>query len=209
MSGLNKFPDLNELMRFARNFVTERIDSLQKDTIHCLQQPFAPMPAILYCLSTIDLLGALCTGKVLSRDPTTGKRINIDTTGYSKDYMRSFMGYTEQQSDLIIEIFRHKLVHIAQPRPVYRYNNKIVAWQYVHENTPKHLILEDVISTQILYIKSDWHVTIDQIFTLGITQFMQGIRDSVIRHGGYLDRLETDVSLLNNFKKAIEETYTA
>ena len=37
---------------------------------------------------------------------------------------------------------------------------------------------------------------------------MEDIVDSVIRHGGYLDKLETDSTLLNNFKNAIEEVYT-
>lgn len=37
---------------------------------------------------------------------------------------------------------------------------------------------------------------------------MEDIIDSVIRHGDYLDKLETDSTLLNNFKNAIEAGYT-
>jgi hypothetical protein len=121
-TGGSRFADRNELRRFARNFVIERIDSLQKDVMHCIQQPFAPFPAILYCISIIDLLGALCAGQIANKDPRTGKRIHIDTTANSKNYMRNYIGYTEQQSDLIIEIFRHKLVHSAQPRPIFSDN---------------------------------------------------------------------------------------
>ena len=55
----NRFPDQNELKRFARNFTTERINALEKDVNHCLQAPFAPMPAILYCMATVYLMGAL------------------------------------------------------------------------------------------------------------------------------------------------------
>jgi hypothetical protein len=37
---------------------------------------------------------------------------------------------------------------------------------------------------------------------------MLDIRDSVLRHGGYLDQLETNTNMvLDNFEKAIEETY--
>ena len=134
-TGDSRFADRNELRRFARNFVIERFDSLQKDVMHCMQQPFAPFPAILYCISIIDLLWALCAGQIANKDPNTGKKIPIDTTTNSKSYMRNYIGYTQQQSDLIIEIFRHKLVHSAQPRPIFSYNNKIVTWQYHHENT--------------------------------------------------------------------------
>ena len=64
MSITSKFPYKNELRRFARNFVKERVIYLQKDVNHCLQPPYAPFPAILYCLATIDLLEALCAGQV-------------------------------------------------------------------------------------------------------------------------------------------------
>lgn len=206
MSTLNRFPDQNELKRFARNFVKERIESLQKDVIHCLQPPFAPIPAMLYSLATVDLLGALRAGQASKKDPLTGA--NVNTKKNSETYMQLFMGYTQEQTELILEIFRHKLVHLAQPRPLYSYKNKTVVWQYVHENTPNHLILEDLSSPTKFLIKSDWPVNIDQVFTLGITQFVQDIRDSVLRHGGYLDRLETDTTILDNFRKAIEETFT-
>jgi len=36
-SSATRFPNKNELKRFARCFVKERMDSLQKDVIHCLQ----------------------------------------------------------------------------------------------------------------------------------------------------------------------------
>ena len=51
MTTANKFPDTNESKRFARNFL-ERIVSLQRDVVYCLQPPYAPFPAILYCLAT-------------------------------------------------------------------------------------------------------------------------------------------------------------
>jgi hypothetical protein len=204
MSTSTHFPDNNELKRFARNFVTVRISALQKDVNHCLQPPFAPMPAIIWCLATIDLFGGLVAGQASKKDPTTGKSVN--TTQNTQYYLRQFMGYTQDQTDLIIEIFRHKLVHLAQPRNVFSHNGKAVTWQYVHENTSDHLILKD--SPLSIHIKSDWQVNVDQVFTLGITQFMQDIIDSVIRHGGYLDKLETDPNILGNFRNAIEQTYT-
>lgn len=89
------FPETNELKRFARIFVTVRIETLEKDVNHCLQPPFAPFPAIIYCMSTVDLLGALLAGQASKKDPST--RANVDTTQNSKNYVQSFMGYTEDQ----------------------------------------------------------------------------------------------------------------
>jgi hypothetical protein len=209
LTTTSRFPDKNELKRFARNFIKERIDSLQKDVMHCLQPPYAPFPTVLYCLATIDLFGGLLVGQVLDINPITKKRIHIDTAGNLKSYMELFMGYTAQQSELIIRIFRHKMVHLAQPRPIFSHNNKVVAWRYVHENTPDHLILKDSPTDSKIWIKSDWTMEIHQVFTIGISQLMEDIRDSALRHGGYLDQLDINYNnLLDKFEKAIVEAYT-
>lgn len=97
----SRFPNKNKLKRFARYFVKERMDSLEKDVIHCLQPPYAAFPAILYCLSTIDLLGALNAGNAAKKDPNTNK--NIDTTANSKQYMQQYRGYTYDQANIIAE----------------------------------------------------------------------------------------------------------
>ena len=71
-----------------------------------------------------------------------------------------------------------------------------------------HLLIEDLPSNTKYYIKTDWSIDIDQKFTTGIMQMMLDIKDSVLRHGGYLNRLETNTKMvLDNFEKAIEETY--
>jgi hypothetical protein len=97
--------------------VKNRIDSLEKDVKYCVQKPsdlssaaYAPFPALLYCFSTIDLVGSLYEGDA-SR--------SVDTVNNSKKYAQYFMNYTEEQSHLMIQIFRHKLVHLAQPKFVY------------------------------------------------------------------------------------------
>jgi hypothetical protein len=47
------------LFQFAKEFLSNKIDVLQKDIDHCLVAPYAPFPAIIFCLSTIDLLAYL------------------------------------------------------------------------------------------------------------------------------------------------------
>jgi hypothetical protein len=201
----SKFPDKNELKRFARTMVAERMNSLHKDVKHCLDKPYAPFPALLYCMSSVDFLGALVAGQAAQYDSVTAERVR--PTPNSLRYMRDFMGYTEEQSILILEIFRHKLVHLAQPSPSAKHNGKIVAWLYEHHPTHKHLLLENAPKDTKIHIKSDWEIPVDQIFTLGITQFMEDIRDSVYRHGRYLDLLESTLDLQSKFDKAVEEMF--
>ena len=204
--SISRFPDKNELRRFARRFVKERMDSLEKDVIHCSQQPFAPFPAILYCMSTIDLLGALSAGQG-SKKRSKNKQ---ECRYYSKfkELHEQFMGYTDEQASLVADLFRHKLVHLAQPKPCVSYNNNVVAWQYDHDYTTKHLILENASPDAKIQIKSDWSITISQIFTIGIMQLKDDIHDSVYRHGGYLDQFESNTNKLQSmFEKAIIEIY--
>ena len=69
------FKNQTDLLDFARKFLRQRIMSLNKDVKHCLREPYAPFPAILYCFSTIDLLGALYQGQA-------EKKITIRTKAY-------------------------------------------------------------------------------------------------------------------------------
>src|SRR5215212_2354572 len=61
------FSDANEVIQFSREFVKNRINSLEKDVKYCIMEinshiQYAPFPALLYCFSTIDLLGSLLEG---------------------------------------------------------------------------------------------------------------------------------------------------
>src|SRR5206468_9442054 len=116
---------------------------------HCLNEPFAPFPAILYCFSTIEMMGALVEGEASIPppsktyvDPCDGKTKPMGANGASANYMRQYMSYTDEQTCLLMQIFRHKLSHLAQPRPVIKRGGKKIAWQYEHENRDKHLLTE-------------------------------------------------------------------
>lgn len=212
----NHFPTINELKRFARFFIGERISSLKKDVEHCLTEPFAPFPAILYCLSTIELMGALREGEA-SAHPSTTERYIDPCTGESRqfgantpavNYMRDFMNYTDEQVCLIMQLFRHKLAHLAQPKVALNRNGKVVAWQYEHDNSGKHLLLETAPKDSKVKVKSGWEIDVDHIFTISIKHLVEDIEYSVYGHGGYFDKFETDSDLREHFKKAIEEIYS-
>lgn len=117
------------------------------------------------------------------------------------------MDYSQEQVELIQGIFRHKLVHLAQPGPLSLYKGKTVVWQYDHFN-PNHLILESLPPSYVTEIKPGWEEHVDQRFTLGINQFVQDIRKSVFKPGGYLDKLETEDNIRKQFRIAIQDMYT-
>src|SRR3989344_5642747 len=116
----------NEIITTARNFLKGKIESLKKDSYQCLfKEHPAPFPAILYCFSVIDLMGALYEGNAKSDAPVT-KQAN--------EYMTGVMIYPQNVSDLLQKVFRHKLVHLAQPNPVTIYGKNKYLWDFCHES---------------------------------------------------------------------------
>jgi hypothetical protein len=192
------FTEQNELIRFAKEFVVTRVEAMEKDVSHCLSEPYAPFPAIVYCFSTVDLLGALSAGDASKKAPTSQQSIN---------YMRRFMRYTVEQTKLLMTIFRHKIVHLAQPKAVSDYNGKKVAWRYWHDNVEHHLKLKKLKEPSQLQLTSAWEITADHEFEISIAHFVKDISNSVKEPGGYIHTLSTDTSLQDHFEKAVTEIY--
>jgi len=69
------FSEQRELIKYARKFLSDRINSLENDVRRCISEsgPYAPapFPALLYCFATIDLLGALYSGNAARNAPTS------------------------------------------------------------------------------------------------------------------------------------------
>jgi hypothetical protein len=195
---MKNFSDINELKNVAKSFLRERTNALYKDVVHCLNPPFAPFPAIVYCFSTIDLLGALSEGNA-SRSASTAYQ--------AKQYMIKFMRYPQIAADLLMGIFRHKTVHLAQPKAVVYLDGKWISWGYSHNDASKHLKLTPVSGVSPLQPSSKISIPIDHSFEISIIHFARDIADSVHGTAGYLQKLETDSGLQNNFDKAYGEIF--
>jgi len=174
----------NEIITIARNFLKERTDSLKKDCDHCLFRDHpAPFPALLYCFATIDLLGALYVGDASDKAKTADK---------SFQYMTGIMRYPEQAAKLLQKVFRHKLVHLAQPNPVTKYDNKKYLWWTCHEvNRRLHLKIEKTSKES------------EFVFRVSIGAFVEDIIDSIWSSNGYFDQLIKNTgNFQRNFKEA-------
>jgi hypothetical protein len=196
---MRRFAQQTELVRHARDFVGERINSLEKDVDHCLQGQFAPFPALLYCFASVDLLGALYSGRADNRAPTSQQSIS---------YMTRFMNYTFESADILLNLFRHKLVHLAQPNPVIRRNSEFITWRYHHDDKQHHLKKIQLPPNSKISIASTWDVSLTHEFDISIKDFVRDIKDSVYRPNGYLDTLEKTPHIQDNFELAIEQIYS-
>lgn len=187
--------DKNELVTEARKLLKIRIESLKKDVNVCLNGA-AVFPALLYCFATIDLLGALYSGNADDNAPTTEQ---------SKRCMKEVMLYPEEKTVLLQEIFRHKIVHLAQPRPkvtIKKDNYKNLSihgstyiWGYHHNNREIHFEIKPTEDQKEFY------------FWISIWSLVEDIEDSVFGPNGYLGRLNSDQDSQDNFKKAYNDIF--
>jgi hypothetical protein len=207
---LKVFKNSKSLVDYAYKFIIEeRLTSLQKDVKACLESHRA-FPALLYCFSTIDLLGALYTGYAMEGSKTRGNFKEFVTKFMKNGSSTMREPYTPFQTELLQDIFRHKIVHLAQPKLVVKKDNKLIAWRYEYPNTSGHLALEQISHKKVVrHILTPHDMYYDHIFVISITQLMYDIMDSVIRSDGYYSRLRSNYkSLRENFDQAMDRLYS-
>jgi hypothetical protein len=206
------FDNSKKLIEFAHKFIIdERLPSLQKDVNACLKE-HCPFPALLYCFSTIDLLGAVYPGFAAE---------SSNTRGNFKQYACKFMEngnqrpkhekYSNECVDLIQDIFRHKIVHLAQPRIVIKNKDRLIVWRYEYPESLNHLKLEYIgKKRRVIRNLTPYAIFYDHIFTISITQFVSDIIESVSRdRDGYLATLDSGYKNMQpNFDTAIKEIYS-
>jgi|SRR5918992_2944728 hypothetical protein len=117
--------------------------------------------------------------------------------------------YNSDQIDLLQGIFRHKIVHLAQPKVVIKNKDRYIAWRYEYPDVSNHLKIERRQRTQIKNLITPQILYYDHIFIVSITKLLLDIIDSVIRQpDGYLNKLINNYkSLQSNFDKSIYEIY--
>src|SRR3954468_10663674 len=95
---------------------------------------------------------------------------NVRYEGLASNYMEDFMGYDEEQSTLLQCIFRHKLVHLAEPLlSVIEYKSRRIVWQYNYYNMVNHLIFVPATTTNNnIQIAPNWNIEFDEIFEISI-----------------------------------------
>ncbi len=100
----------------VRSQFEERIGSLEADTNRCFWKieggpGEAYFPPIFYAFATIDYFSSYWAGW---NDPA-GDRTKRQTTRLV-DFMVKYFGYERRASTVAVAIWRHKLMHTAQPR---------------------------------------------------------------------------------------------
>jgi hypothetical protein len=140
---IGAFEDVRALLKHGGILLHHHASDVKSAVAHCLTKEArcaecaspvnlgrsVDFAALLYCFVTIDLLAALYAGAA-ARGAT---QKNMAT------YMREVMRYTDEQVDLLLGQFRHKLVHLARPQAVVHHRGRCITWEYAHGPHRNHL----------------------------------------------------------------------
>lgn len=187
------------LIGYARIVIQGKIDALQNDVGLCLtgikgQYQPAPFTALLACFSFLDLLSAFYGGNASTLASTTA---NV------KNFLKTYFSYSEDQRDLLLSMYRHKLVHLFQPGNVIEYKHHTYSWRIHHSEQSMHLKIWP--STKLINPAPSVRIKLDYIFSISIQDLMN---EMITSSSKYLTDLETNPDLQTKFEKAIEQIFT-
>jgi hypothetical protein len=198
------FEDDIDLMHFADDFIVkDRLNSLENDVNRCLPTAkleaaeYAPFPALMYCFSIVDLLGSLYAGNA-----RTG-----NTTKNAERYMEKYMNYPNDKLCLLQKIYRHKTVHLSQPKFAMLHNKQIIAWKHEEGVTSRHLTIDPTPGyvnipgrTSKIYCNAQ--------YVISIVTLKDDIKNSVARSpDGYIEDLRNNNDLQSKFVTAINQIF--
>ncbi len=201
----------SDVVRFAKSFIRGRTRGFEKDISVCLTNGVhgkpAYMPALMTCLSFLDLLSGLYAGDVSNHGREHFLRL-IESFAPAGRY---------QKYDLkvLYVAFRHKLAHLGHPAfvldtakdPRLAEQSLLLSWRISSEAHEPPIRLEKLQRSRLIRKRPvPYKVRVDHYMHISIRTLAD---DAVEMANSYLRRLEDDVVLWKKFRGCIGEFYQA
>lgn len=206
------FKDRHELVSYAHKFVNNRIEVFRKDLSICLKADakgrHAYMPALITCISLLELFSGLYIGKL--------KYIGLK--GIIK-YAEKFMDSNDYSSDRITVLylmFRHKIAHLGRPYGIFDADPKspqnreylsegprrLISWRV--NATDRHPPIEIIPENGTPKESPPWPVTFSHRCIVSIYRLKVDIPRSA---KSYLEHVKKNKKAQNKFCKCIKEFF--
>lgn len=193
-------------MEMTKQDINYAISSL-KGKINSLRNDFArayidlnkygiqssPFPILMYTMSTLDFFSSLREGWSESN-----RKLQRFQTRRLINFCVSFLGYGLNESNILVKVHRHSLMHTSDPRiRSGRNNNDIYGWQIANIN-PNHMH----ITLQPKKISPSGNT---YLLEVGIDNLINDLDIYLTKAGGYLDLLNNDNHIQINYKQCLDE----
>jgi len=190
----------SNLLQYATKLLQGKVNILKNDAGLCLignkdyQYQPAPFTALLACFSLLDFLSALYNGNA-SHSATI--------TNNFKTLLREYFSYSDDQGELILSIYRHKLVHLFQPGTVIEYKGHTYSWR-IHNSEPSMHLKIWSNKGSLINPASCIRIKLEYVFSISIRDLIEEIVNAA---SNYLKDLEVKPELQANFEKALKQIY--
>jgi hypothetical protein len=200
--SVSPFKSDEELLKYARWFLADRVRALRKDLAICMTKKkgsHAYFPALITCIGFADLLSGLHKG-------TLDYPKLPDLQVYITKFFRNKTSYVNV--DILYHMFRHKIAHIAYPYLVFNtakakqlpLPHRRIVWSVGIYKGKKPIDLIDHSTPQTLKrAKVPWSVPYTCRIKVSLTAFRNDIISSIYGTSGYLQHLQNDPTARQNF----------
>jgi hypothetical protein len=196
------FNDKHELVSYAHKFVNNRIEVFRKDLSICLKADakgrHAYMPALITCISLLELFSGLYSGKLR----------NIGLKGIIK-YAEKFMDSSDYSSDrltVLYLMFRHKIAHLGRPYGIFDTDRegprRLISWRV--NATDRHPPIEIIPENGTPRESPPWSVFFSHRCIVSIYRLKVDIPKSA---RSYLEHLKKHKNAQDKFCKCIKEFF--
>jgi len=206
------FNNRHELVPYADQFVKNRIKVFRKDLSICLKADangrHAYMPALITCISLLELFSGLYIGKLRF----------ISLKGIIK-YAEKFMDSNDYSSDrltVLYLMFRHKIAHLGRPYGIFDTDTvshqnreylregprRLISWRV--NATDRHPPIEIIPENGTPSESPPWPVFFSHRCIVSIYRLKVDIVKSA---RSYLEHVRMDIKAQNKFCKCIEEFF--
>lgn len=177
----------------ARLVFRERIDSLEQDINRCfwtISEPGAPgpafFPAVMYCFATLDYFSSHWEGwnQRAPKGRTQTNRMAL--------FEERYLLYGRKESQIAIHLWRHKLMHTAEPRLLRdKKTGEEYSWS-IGDTSQHHMLLRAIHPKKF-----------DLYFCPPV--FVRDFRVGVFGPDGYFHQLRTNPALQANYRQCVSE----
>ena len=117
--------------------------------------------------------------------------------------MEDYLKYPRDKLRLLQKIYRHKIVHLSQPKFAMLYNKKIIAWKHDERIPARNLTIEHKPGDAHI-LGSYRKIRCDAEYIVSIKALKDDIKSSATR---YLADLKNNADLQSKFVTAINQIY--
>ncbi|MBI3619751.1 hypothetical protein HY214_01240 [Candidatus Roizmanbacteria bacterium] len=182
-------------VNYAKDCLINKIKSLENDykrayfNLNQYKIQPSPFPILMFTMSVLDFLSALLKG--WSESSPKMKKFQ---TNRMIDFCVINLGYGQTESNVLVKVHRHSLMHTSDPRIMRDEKGRLYSWRIMPINS-NHMRLNPINNTRVQV----------NILDVGIGNLINDLKMYLIKRDGYFESLDNDTQIQSNYAQCLQE----